>query len=70
VGADEVGHNETLIAEALRSYGGDTTNILVATKGGHLRPGDGTWTIDSSPEHLRSACDASLRRLEVEAVGV
>ena len=70
VGADEVGHNETLIAEALRSYGGDTTNILVATKGGHLRPGDGTWTIDSSPEHLRSACDASLRRLEVEAIGL
>jgi|ERR1035438_488573 aryl-alcohol dehydrogenase-like predicted oxidoreductase len=33
VGADEVGHNETLIAEALSSYGGDTTNVLVATKG-------------------------------------
>lgn len=44
VGADEVGHNEILIAEALSSYGGDTTNVLVATKGGHLRPGDGSWT--------------------------
>jgi aryl-alcohol dehydrogenase-like predicted oxidoreductase len=70
VGADEVGHNETLIAAALRSYGGDTTNVLVATKGGHLRPGDGSWTIDSSPEHLRSACDASLGRLGVEAIGL
>lgn len=70
VGADEVGHNETLIAEALSSYGGDTTNVLVATKGGHLRPGDGSWTIDSSPEHLRAACDASLARLGVEAIGL
>lgn len=70
IGADEVGHNETLIAEALRSYGGDTSDVLVATKGGHLRPGDGSWTIDSSPEHLRSACDASLKRLGVEAIGL
>jgi aryl-alcohol dehydrogenase-like predicted oxidoreductase len=70
VGADEVGHNEILIAEALSSYGGDTTNVLVATKGGHLRPGDGSWTIDSSPEHLRAACDASLGRLGVEAIGL
>ena len=70
VGADEVGHNETLIAEALSSYGGDTSEVLVATKGGHLRPGDGSWTIDASPEHLRSACDASLGRLGVEAIGL
>lgn len=40
--ADEVGHNEELIARALRSYGADTSGVLVATKGGHLRPGDGT----------------------------
>ena len=69
-GADEVGHNEALIAEALSSYGGDTSDVLVATKGGHLRPGDGSWTIDASPEHLRSACDASLARLGVEAFGL
>ena len=69
-GADEVGHNETLIAEALSSYGGDTSEVLVATKGGHLRPGDGSWTIDASPAHLRSACDASLGRLGVEAIGL
>jgi aryl-alcohol dehydrogenase-like predicted oxidoreductase len=68
--ADEVGHNESLIAEALATYGGDTSDVLVATKGGHLRPGDGTWTLDGSPEHLREALEASLRRLGVEAIGL
>ena len=47
--ADEVGHNETLIARALKSYGGDTSDVLVATKGGHLRPGDGSWTLNGDP---------------------
>jgi aryl-alcohol dehydrogenase-like predicted oxidoreductase len=66
----EVGHNEELVAEALASWGGDTSDVLVATKGGHLRPGDGSWTLDGSPEHLRAACDASLKRLGVEAIGL
>ena len=70
IGADEVGHNESLIAKALASYGGDTTHVLVATKGGHLRPGDGSWTVDGSPEHLREAVDASLKRLGVDAIGL
>src|SRR5450755_2931612 len=39
--AGETGHNERLIAKALASYGGDTSAVLVATKGGHVRPGDG-----------------------------
>ncbi|MGW5132583.1 aldo/keto reductase [Streptomyces sp. NPDC004135] len=67
--ADEVGHNETLIAKALASHerGGE---VLVATKGGHLRPGDGSWTLDGSPRHLKEACEASLRRLGVEAIGL
>jgi aryl-alcohol dehydrogenase-like predicted oxidoreductase len=68
--ANDVGHNETLIAEALASYGGNTSEVLVATKGGHLRPGGGTWTLDGSPEHLKAACEASLRRLGVEAIGL
>ncbi|MEU8193635.1 aldo/keto reductase [Microbispora amethystogenes] len=68
--ADEVGHNESLIARALAGYDGDTSDVLVATKGGHLRPGDGSWTQDGSPEHLREACDASLKRLGVEAIGL
>ncbi|ALV53727.1 aldo/keto reductase [Streptomyces althioticus] len=67
--AGEVGHNESLIAKALSSHerGGD---VLVATKGGHLRPGDGTWTLDGRPEYLKRACEASLRRLGVEAIGL
>ena len=68
--ANDVGHNETLIARALASYGADTAGVLVATKGGHIRPGDGTWTLDGSPEHLRAACEASLSRLGVDAIGL
>ena len=68
--ADEVGHNESLIARALASYGGDTSAVVVATKGGHLRPGDGRWTQDGSPQHLKAACEASLKRLGVEAIGL
>ncbi|MEU4604825.1 aldo/keto reductase [Kribbella sp. NPDC023972] len=68
--ATDVGHNETLIAKALASYGGDTAGVLVATKGGHLRPGDGRWTLDGSPEHLKKAADASLKRLGVDAIGL
>jgi aryl-alcohol dehydrogenase-like predicted oxidoreductase len=70
VGADEVGHNESLIARALASYGAGASEVLVATKGGHVRPGDGSWTLDGSPDHLRRACDASLRRLGVDAIGL
>ncbi len=68
--ADEVGHNESLIAEALASYGQSTDDVLVATKGGHLRPGDGSWTLDGSPDHLKEACEQSLKRLGVEAIGL
>ncbi|QNE36035.1 aldo/keto reductase [Leifsonia shinshuensis] len=68
--ADEVGHNEELIAEALRSWSGDASAVLVATKGGHLRPGDGSWTVDGRPEHIREAALASLRRLGGDALGL
>jgi len=68
--ADEVGHNESLIAEALQTYGGTSDHVLVATKGGHLRPGDGSWTIDGSPKHLREAAQASAKRLGVEQIGL
>ena len=68
--ADEVGHNETLIAEGLRTCGGDASDVLVATKGGHLRPGDGSWTVDGSPQHLRQAVEGSLQRLGVDAIGL
>lgn len=68
--ATEVGHNEELIAAALKSYGGDTSQVLVATKGGHLRPGDGSWTQNGRPEYLKEAAKASLKRLGVEAIGL
>lgn len=68
--ADEVGHNESLIAEALSTYPGATDDVLVATKGGHLRPGDGSWTQNGDPSYLKQACEASLKRLGVDAIGL
>jgi len=68
--ATDDGHNETLIAKALASYGGDTSGVLVATKGGHLRPGDGSWTLNGTPEYLKKAAEASLKRLGVDAIGL
>lgn len=60
-----IGHNERLVARALR--GRSTDRPLVATKGGHVRPG-GRWELDGSPDHLRTACDASLRALGVDEI--
>src|SRR4051794_10338180 len=51
----EYGHNERLIAKALR---GRRDGVIVATKGGHTRPG-GDWQVDGSPRHLREACERS-----------
>jgi aryl-alcohol dehydrogenase-like predicted oxidoreductase len=68
--ADDVGHNESLFAQAIASYGGDTSAVLVATKGGHLRPGDGSWTVNGHPEYLKQAAEASLKRLGVDAIGL
>lgn len=69
-GGNDTGHNERLVAEALRTWSGDRDDVVVATKGGHVRPGDGTWQVDGRPEHLRAACEASLRSLGVEAIGL
>jgi aryl-alcohol dehydrogenase-like predicted oxidoreductase len=65
----EFGHNESLVAAALASYGGDTSGVLVATKGGHTRRGS-DWELDGSPAYLRRACEASLGRLRVDAIGL
>lgn len=69
--ADEhsFGHNEELIARALAAYGSGAADVLVATKGGHTRRGT-EWGLDGSPEYLRKACEESLRRLGVEAIGL
>ncbi|MER5478156.1 aldo/keto reductase [Streptomyces sp. NPDC002734] len=68
--AGETGHNELLLARALARYGGDVSGVLIATKGGRGRPGDGSWTVDGRPEHLRRAAEASARRLGVESLGL
>lgn len=70
LGAHEVGHGERTVARALAAYGGDTSHVLVATKGGHTRPPDGSWGLDGSRAYLRQACEASLRALGVEAIGL
>ncbi len=64
----ETGHNERLFAAALKSLPGDLRDtIVVATKGGHIRPG-GEWVTDGRPEHLRAALDASLKALEMDTI--
>jgi aryl-alcohol dehydrogenase-like predicted oxidoreductase len=68
--ANEVGHNESLIAKALKQAGRTAGDVLVATKGGHLRPGDGRWTQNGDPEYLKQAAKASARRLGVDAIGL
>ena len=69
VDEESFGHNEDLIARALREYGAGADDVLVATKGGHTRRGT-EWHLDGTPEYLRKACEASLRRLGVEAIGL
>jgi aryl-alcohol dehydrogenase-like predicted oxidoreductase len=63
----ETGHNERLVAEAVRQWGRD--GVVVATKGGCTRP-KGRWAVDGRPAHLRQACEASLRALGVERIAL
>jgi len=65
----DIGHNEQLVARALASWRGDRDRILVATKGGLRRP-RGEWTNDGRPSTLRAACEASLRALGHEVIGL
>jgi pyridoxine 4-dehydrogenase len=59
--------SESLIAEALYPYPPD---LVIATKGGLVRPGPGQWVPDGRPEHLRQALEGSLRRLRVEQIDI
>jgi aryl-alcohol dehydrogenase-like predicted oxidoreductase len=61
---NDVGHNERLIARALD---GRREGVLIATKGGHTRHGE-AWELDGSREHLRAACEASLRALDTDVI--
>jgi pyridoxine 4-dehydrogenase len=57
--------SERLIAETLHPYPDD---LVIATKGGLVRPGPGIWEPDGRPEHLRAACEGSLRRLRLDTI--
>jgi pyridoxine 4-dehydrogenase len=57
--------SERLIAETLYPYPDD---LVIATKGGLVRPGPGRWDPDGRPEHLRQACEGSLARLRVDRI--
>jgi pyridoxine 4-dehydrogenase len=57
--------SEELIADTLRPYADD---LVIATKGGLVRPGPGRWDPDGRPEHLREACEGSLRRLKLDQI--
>jgi pyridoxine 4-dehydrogenase len=59
--------SERLIAEALYPYPAD---LVIATKGGIVRPDKPTWARDGRPVHLRAACEASLRRLRLDRIDV
>jgi pyridoxine 4-dehydrogenase len=59
--------SETLIAEALYPYPRD---LVIATKGGYVRPGPNQWVPDGSPQHLREALDGSLQRLRLDQIAI
>lgn len=68
--ADGQGHNELLIAEALKLRPTEAKNILVATKGGLIYRSGRPWDRDGRPEYLRQAAIDSARRLGVESIGL
>ncbi|HEX5729404.1 aldo/keto reductase [Microbacterium sp.] len=65
---NEMGHNERIVAEALRTWNGDTSDVLVATKGGITRNEGEVWGRDGSATHLRVAVERSLENLGVDVI--
>ncbi|HSL70740.1 MAG TPA: aldo/keto reductase [Longimicrobiales bacterium] len=63
----QIGHNERLVAAALAAWPGDRSRIEIATTGGLRRTGQ-PWRPDGRARHLRAACEASLRALDVERI--
>src|SRR6201997_5228004 len=59
--------SEEIIAEALYPY---PAGLVIATKGGFERPGPDRWVENGKPEHLKSACEGSLRRLRLDRIDV
>ena len=69
LGDHDIGHNERLIARAVREWRGDGASVLVTTKGGLTRP-EGRWEQNGRPKHLRLACERSLKALAMEAISL
>lgn len=69
LGAAAQGANESLVAGLLDELG-VREQVLLATKGGHVRTDGGGWGLDSSAEHLHDAVDASLKRLGVDQIAL
>jgi aryl-alcohol dehydrogenase-like predicted oxidoreductase len=65
---DTMGHNETLVGRAVKSYGGSIDDLVIATKGGITRSAGEKWGRDGSLDYLRSAVEKSLRALQVETI--
>jgi len=59
--------SERLIAEALHPY---PAGLVIATKAGFDRSGPNQWTMNGRPEHLRAACEGSLKRLKLDRIAV
>lgn len=66
LGADDIGHNERLIAAAIKTWRG-SQEVFVATKGGLIRP-EGRWEVAGSPAQLTAACEASREALGVDEI--
>lgn len=61
-----VGNNEELVGKAIKGY---RDRVIIATKFGNVRGSDGSFQgVNGKPEYVRSACDASLKRLGVDAI--
>lgn len=65
---DTMGHNEAIVGKALKAYGGSLDGVVVGTKGGITRSEGEGWGRDGSIEYLRTAVEASLRRLQVDVI--
>jgi aryl-alcohol dehydrogenase-like predicted oxidoreductase len=67
---DTFGHNESLVAEAVRSYAGsaDISKVVIATKGGIIKPAENVVERDGTREGLLRACEASLKRLNTSSI--
>lgn len=65
---DGQGHNEVLVVEALKCYDGDTSNVILSTKGGLIYRDGAMWIRNGRPEYLKEAAKASLKRIGGDAL--